>query len=191
MARSELRPLVEFIDSVRAYFRGRCCDWFRRRNTVALRPWRARRIKGTRWSMAEDPAASIPSRAMGRTERGCVPRRRHHPQQSSPTHRSHFLHTPSPLTALLRLVPQTGYSRAPSAAGAPLNEGSVGVHAGRPAVTRVRLFHPPTPPTLAAREGSDDVGRRLGDGEGESALGASKADGCAEGFREGGGVQGG
>jgi len=115
MARSELRPLVEFIDSVRAYFRGRCCDGSRRRDTVALRP----------------------------------------------------------------------------RAGAPLNEGSVGVYAVRPAVTRVRPFHPPTRPTLAAREGSDDVGGRLGDGEGESALGASEADGCAEGFREGGGVQGG
>jgi len=42
-----------------------------------------------------------------------------HPQQPSRIHRSHFLQSSSPLTALLRRIPQTGHSRAPFVADAP------------------------------------------------------------------------
>jgi len=38
-------------------------------------------------------------------ERGCVPRRRHHPQQPVDIRRSHFLRTLIPSVTLLRLIP--------------------------------------------------------------------------------------
>ena len=40
-------------------------------------------------------------------ERGCVPRRRHHPQQPVDIRRSHFLRTLIPSVTLLRLIPLT------------------------------------------------------------------------------------
>jgi hypothetical protein len=38
ITRSHLRPPIGPISSTRPHLRQRCCDWFRRRNTVALRP---------------------------------------------------------------------------------------------------------------------------------------------------------
>ena len=66
------------------------------------------------------------SRAEGRTERGCVPRRRHHPQQRVDIRRSRFLQTLTPPVTLLRLIPLARDTVALRFAGGALGEGNSG-----------------------------------------------------------------